>query len=60
MDSSEDQPTDVSGEQDASGRPLGPEDAIVDAPAAAAVEPAPFDSLARADGDDPDSALPAR
>ena len=38
----------------------GPEDAIVNAPAAAAVEAAPFDSLGRADDEDPPRVFPAR
>ena len=38
----------------------GPEDAIVNAPAAAAVEAAPFDSLGRADDDDPPRVFPTQ
>ena len=60
MDTSDDRGTTEPEDQDRARTRLGPEDAIVNAPAAAAVEPAPFDSLGRADGDDPDSVFPAR
>ena len=47
-------------EQTGGERRPGPEDAIVNAPAAAAVEAAPFDSLGRADDDDPPRVFPSR
>ena len=60
VDSSEDRALDHLDEQAQAERRPGPEDAIVNAPAAAAVEAAPFDSLGRADDDDPPRVFPTQ